>query len=82
MGLVSERRNRGAVWGFWGYLCIRGGHKSDKFIDVTHSQPVGVELYGSLDLLGIEKIPHCPGHPPPCGSAGERTKATNIYAAI
>lgn len=64
MGLAAVRRNRGLL----GYLCIRGGHKRDELIDVAHGEPVGEELHGSLHLLGVEEIPHHPGHPSPCGA--------------
>ena len=73
--------------GVLGYLFVRGGHKSEELIDVAHSQPVRVELHGSLHLLGVEKIPHYSGHSPPCGSGGktppkEEIRGVTIYASI
>lgn len=39
------------------HLSVRSWHKGQELIHVTHNQPIGVQLYGPLHLLGVKEVP-------------------------
>lgn len=53
------------------HLLVRGRHKGQELVHVAHREPVRVELHGCLHLLGLQEVPHHPGHLPPAGPGQE-----------